>query len=76
MAIRTEVQNRIVDGMAAVPFVTVLGVDFMSFNEVMESATFCIGFITGIFALAFQVRRYFRSRKRDRLAANETEKDK
>ena len=76
MAVRTEVQNRIVDGMAAVPFVTILGVDFMSFNEFMEGATFTIGFITGIFALAFQIRRYFRSRKRDKLAANEAEKDK
>jgi len=75
MAIRTEVQNKIVDGMAAVPFVTIFGVEFMSFNEFMEGATFTIGFITGIFALAFQVRRYFRSRKRDRLASNEAEKE-
>ena len=71
MAIPIEAQNRIVDGMAAVPFVTFLGVDFMSFNEVMEGATLTIGFITGIFALAFQIRRYIRSRKRDKLAAKE-----
>ena len=71
MAIPIEVQNRIVDGMAAVPFVTILGVDFMSFNEFMEGTTLTIGFITGIFALAFQVRRYIRSRKRDKLAAKE-----
>lgn len=75
MAIREEAQNRIVDGMAAIPFVTILGVDFMSFNEFMEGATFTIGFITGIFALAFQARRYFRSRKRDKLASSEAEKE-
>jgi hypothetical protein len=74
MAIAVEVQNKIVNGMAAVPFVTFLGVDFMSFNEFMEGATLTIGFITGVFALAFQVRRYFRSRKRDKLAANEAER--
>jgi len=71
MAVSVEVQNKIVDGMAAVPFVTFLGVDFMSFNEFMEGATLCIGFITGLVALAFQVRRYLRSRKRDKLASRE-----
>ncbi len=64
-----EVQNRVVDAMAAVPFVTIAGVEFMSFNEFMEGATYTLGFVTGIFALAFQARRYFRGRKRDRIAA-------
>lgn len=63
-----EIQNRVVDALAAVPFVTIAGVEFMSFNEFMEGATYTIGFVAGIFALLFQVRRYFRSRKRDKLA--------
>lgn len=67
-----QIQNRVVDALAAVPFVTIAGVEFMSFNEFMEGATYTIGFVTGIFALAFQVRRYFRSRKRDKLAARES----
>lgn len=69
-----EIQNRVVDAMAAVPFVSIAGVEFMSFNEFMEGATYTIGFVTGIFALLFQVRRYFRSRKRDRLAAEAKDK--
>ena len=73
MALATEqIQNRVVDAMAAIPFVTIAGVEFMSFNEFMEGATYTIGFVTGIFALAFQVRRYFKSRKRDKLAAQES----
>lgn len=73
MAMPTEqIQNRVVDALAAVPFVTIAGVEFMSFNEFMEGATYTVGFVAGIFALAFQVRRYFRSRKRDKLAAQES----
>ena len=68
---QVETVNKIGNTLAATPFVTILGVEFMSFNEFMEGATLTVGFVAGIFALLFQVRRYFRSRKRDKLAAQE-----
>lgn len=69
---QTETLNRAGDALATVPFVTILGVEFMSFNELMEGATLTVGFIAGVFALLFQARRYFRSRKRDKLAAKDS----
>ncbi len=58
-------ENKLVNAAASVPFVTVFGINFMTFNEAMEAATLTLGFITGLIALAFQVRRYLRGRKRD-----------
>ncbi len=70
---QVETVNKIGNTLAATPFVTILGLEFVSFNEFMEGATLTIGFVAGVFALLFQIRRYFRSRKRDKLAAQELE---
>lgn len=60
-----QVTDQLVNAASSVPFLTVLGVNFMTFNEALEAATLLIGFITGVISLAFQIRRYIRSRKRD-----------
>lgn len=69
---QVELQNKVGDVLAATPFVTIAGVQFMTFNEFMEGATLTVGLVAGIFALLFQARRYFRSRKRDKLAAKDS----
>lgn len=73
---QTETLNKVGDTLAAIPFVTLGTVEFMTFNEFMEGATLSVGFIAGIFALLFQARRYFRSRKREKSAAQESENNK
>ena len=62
----TQMQEQLVNAGSSVPFLTVMGVNFVTFNEVLEAATLAIGFVTGIISLAFQLRRYLRSRKRDK----------
>jgi len=62
-------EERVVNGLVAVPFASVFGYNFMSLNQFLETATLTLGLITGLIALAFQVRRYLRGRKRDKLAA-------
>ena len=37
-------------------------------NMWLETATFAVGLVAGIFAMFFHIRRYFRSRKRDKQA--------
>jgi len=64
-----QMQEQLVNAASSVPFLTVVGVNFMTFNEALEAATLLVGFITGLIALAFQIRRYLRGRKRDKLAA-------
>jgi len=59
-------EEQLVNAASSVPFLTVMGVNFMTFNEALEAATLVIGFITGIIAFAFQIRRYMRGRKRDK----------
>ena len=62
-------QEKVVDALAATPFVSVLGINFMNLNELLETATLAIGFITGLFVMFFQIRRWYRGRKRDQKAA-------
>lgn len=64
-----QLQEQLVNAASSVPFITVVGVQFATFNEALEAATLLIGFVTGIISLAFQARRYVRSRKRDKAAA-------
>ncbi len=64
-----QMQEQLVNAASSVPFLTVVGVRFMTFNEALEAATLIIGFITGVIALLFQLRRYLRGRKRDKAAA-------
>ena len=61
-----QMQEQLVNAASSVPFLTVVGVNFMTFNEALEAATLMIGFITGVISLAFQLRRYLRSKKRDK----------
>ena len=61
-----QVQEQLINAASSVPFLTVVGVNFMTFNEALEAATLMIGFVTGVISLAFQVRRYLRSKKRDK----------
>jgi len=63
-----QIQEQLVNAASSVPFLTVVGVQFATFNEALEAATLAIGFITGLISLAFQARRYVRSRKRDQAA--------
>jgi hypothetical protein len=45
------------------PFVTVFGYNFVSLNELLQTITLLIGITSGLFALFFQVRRWYRGRK-------------
>lgn len=71
MATPEQQTEQLVNAASSVPFLTVIGVNFMTFNEVLEAATLIIGFATGIISLLFQLRRYLRSRKRDKQAESE-----
>ena len=73
MATPEQQTEQLVNAASSVPFLTVAGVNFMTFNETLEAATLIIGFITGIIALAFQLRRYLRGRKRDKQTTAESE---
>ena len=66
MATTEQQAEQLVNAASSVPFLTVAGVNFMTFNQTLEAATLIIGFITGVIALAFQLRRYLRGRKRDK----------
>lgn len=67
----TGPEEQLVNAASSVPFITVVGVQFATFNEALEAATLMLGFVTGLIALAFQVRRYVRGRKRDKAANSE-----
>jgi len=60
------VQEKLVDAVTTVPFISLFGYNFMTLNELLETTTLCVGLIAAIFSLFFHIRRYFRGRKRDR----------
>jgi hypothetical protein len=64
LEVMQQATDRLVNAASSVPFLTVLGVNFMTFNEALEAATLMLGFVTGVIALLFQIRRYLRGRKR------------
>ena len=65
---KQQAQENIVDALATTPLVSVAGVNLISLNELLETATLAVGFVAGLFALFFQVRRWYRARKRDQAA--------
>lgn len=68
MAVEQKVQERLVDGLAGISLTSGVGMNLADFNVILETATLSIGLVAGVFALFFQVRRYFRGRKRDQQA--------
>ena len=57
------VEQKVVDVLTATPFLSIAGVNFMALNELLETATLTVGFIAGVFAMFFHVRRWWRGRK-------------
>jgi hypothetical protein len=57
------VQEKVVDAITAVPFLSLFGYNFITLNEFLETATLIIGLVSGLFALFFNVRRWWRERK-------------
>lgn len=61
-----QIQERAADSLTAIAIGS-WTVSLADINMVLETATYAVGFIAGAFAMFFHIRRYFRSRKRDRL---------
>jgi hypothetical protein len=60
-------EQKIVDIVSAIPFASVFGYNFMTLNELLETATLTIGLLSGVFALFFHIRRWYRGKKREKL---------
>lgn len=71
MSFTEQTQERLVDAASTAPFVSLAGYHFMSLNEFLETATLLMGFVAGMFAMFFHVRRWFRSHKRDKAIKRE-----
>lgn len=67
----TPVQERVVDGITTIPFVSIFGYNFLTLNEFLETATLLVGLLSGIFALFFHIRRWWRGRQRDKAAKHD-----
>lgn len=57
-----QTRERVVDGLAGTSLTAGVGVNLADFNIILETATLTIGLIAGVFALFFQVRRYYRGK--------------
>ena len=66
MDVVTVAEQKIVHVLTATPFISLFGYNFMSLNEFLETATLVVGLTAGVFAMFFQVRRWWRGRKRDK----------
>lgn len=71
MAVEQKVQERLVDGLAGISLTSGVGMNLADFNVILETATLSIGLVAGVFALFFQVRRYYRGKIRDKKANSE-----
>ena len=63
MAAVTPAQEKVADVLTATPIVSLFSYNFMTLNEVLETATLIIGLIAGLFAMFFHIRRWYRGRK-------------
>ncbi len=63
-------QEKIADSLTTIT-VGSWAVTLADINLILETATFFLGFVAGCFAVFFHVRRYLRSRKRDKETQNE-----
>lgn len=68
-----QTQERLVDGLAGTSLTAGVGMNLAELNVILETATLTIGLIAGVFALFFQVRRYYRGKKRDKALADKNE---
>ncbi len=68
-----QMQEQLVNAAASAPIISYIGVNLVTLNDLLETATLTLGFLTGIIALLFQLRRYIRSRRRDRAEAEDKE---
>ena len=66
MAVEQKVQERLVDGLAGISLTSGVSMTLADFNVILETATLTVGLIAGAFAMFFQVRRYYRGKKRDK----------
>ena len=57
-------EEKVANVLTATPFASIAGVNFMTLNELLETGTLIVGFVAGMFAMFFHIRRYFRSRAR------------
>ena len=56
-------EQKMVDTLSTVPFLSVAGVNFMTLNEFLETGTLILGFVAGLFAVFFHARRWYLGRK-------------
>ncbi len=64
-----QTQERVVDTLAGTSLTAGVGMNLADLNVILETVTLTIGLIAGVFALFFQVRRYYRGKKRDKETA-------
>ncbi len=57
-----QTQERMVDTLAGTSLTAGVSMTLADFNTILETATLTIGLIAGVFALFFQVRRYYRGK--------------
>lgn len=69
-----QTQERLVDGLAGTSLTAGVSMNLANLNAVLETATLAVGLAAGAFALFFQIRRYFRGKKRDKELAQENER--
>ena len=67
MAMEQQTQERMADSLTTIT-VGSWAVTLADINLILETATFFLGFVAGCFAVFFHIRRYFRSRARDKAA--------
>ncbi len=63
-----QTQERVVDTLAGTSLTAGVGMNLAELNVVLETVTLSVGLVAGVFALFFQVRRYYRGKKRDKEA--------
>ncbi len=64
-----QTQERAVDTLAGTSLTAGVSMNLADLNVILETVTLTIGLIAGVFALFFQVRRYYRGKKRDKETA-------
>lgn len=66
-----QTQERLVDGLAGTSLTAGISMNLADFNVMLETAVLVIGLVAGVFAMFFQIRRYYRGKKRDKAAKSE-----
>ena len=62
----TPLQEKVANVLSGAPIAASMGMSLGEFNIMLETATLVLGFVAGAFAMFFHIRRYLRSRARDR----------